>query len=280
MPTFDTPEPVTVAVTMKTGDTRVVASDRADTVVTTDPPGDEDAVRVQLAKGRLTVVVKDAKRRGPWMLDLIDRFRGPAHTVTIEVPTGSNLEVDTTYGAVTATGTLGACRLRIGYGDVRLDRTGPVDVRNRHGDVVVEHVDGDAAITVSSGDVVVRTVTGSATVTNNHSDIDVGDVGGTVRLTGTHGDIAVARASSDVSARNAYGGIRVAEATSGVVDLSTTYGELEIGIAAGTAAWLDVSSATGSVHNRLTSRSGPEGFDRSVEVRASTRDGNVVIRRA
>ncbi len=37
MPTYPTPEPVTVAVTMKAGDVRVVASDRADTVVSVDP---------------------------------------------------------------------------------------------------------------------------------------------------------------------------------------------------------------------------------------------------
>jgi DUF4097 and DUF4098 domain-containing protein YvlB len=280
MPTFESSEPVTVAVTMKAGDVRVVASDRADTIVTVDPPDDENA-DIQLVKGRLTVTVKDPKRRGPWMVDLIDKLRGPgARTVSIEVPTGSNLEVDTTYGGVTTTGTLGTCRIRLGYGDVRLDRVGAVDMRNQHGDVIVDHVEGNAEIAVSSGDIVLRTVTGSATITNNHSDIEVGEVGGTLRLTGTHGEIAVARASSDVSARNAYGGIRIAEAASGVVDLSTTYGELEIGIAHGTAAWLDVSSSSGSVHNRLSSRSGPDGFERSVEVHASTRDGDVVIRRA
>ncbi len=225
--------------------------------------------------------MREPKRRGPWVVDLIDKLRGPgSRTVSIEVPTGSNLEVDTTYGEITATGTLGVCRIRLGYGDVRLDRAGSVDVQNRHGDVTVDHVDGPATISVSSGDVTLRTVTGSATVTNNHSDIEVGEVGGTLRLTGTHGEIAVARASSDVSARSAYGGIRVAEAVSGVVDLSTTYGELEIGIAPGTAAWLDVSSTTGWVRSELTSRPGPDGFDRSVEVRARTRDGSVVVRRA
>jgi hypothetical protein len=281
MPVFDTPEPITVAVTMKAGDTRVIASDRTDTLVSVDPPGEEESVRFDLANGRLTVAAREPKRRGPWMVDLIDKLRGgPSYTVTIEVPTGSNLEVDATYGAVTTTGTLGTCRLRLGYGDVRLDRTGSLDVHHRHGDVVVDHVAGNAEIAVSSGDITIRTVTGSATVTNNHSDIDVGDVSGVLRLTGTHGDISVARTSAEVSVRNAYGSVRVAEAVSGVIDLSTTYGELEIGIATGTAAWLDVSSSTGSVRNELSSRPGPDGFDNSVEVRARTRDGDVVIRRA
>jgi putative adhesin len=280
MPTFPTPDPVTVAVTLKAGNIRVVASERADTVVEIDPP-DDDTARVELVNERLTITVTEPKRRGPWMADLIDKLRGPgSRTVSIELPTGSNLEVDTPYGEVRSVGTLGTCRLRLAYGDVQLDRTGPLDVHSRHGDIVVDHVDGNAEISVSSGDVTVRTVTGSATITNNHSDIDIGQVGGTLRLTGTHGEIAVARAASDVSARNAYGGVRIAEAVSGVVDLSTTYGELEIGIATGTAAWLDVSSSTGSVRNELTCRSGPDGFDNSVEVRARTRDGDVVIRRA
>jgi len=280
MPTFPTPEPVTVAVSMKAGDVRVVASDRIDTVVSVDP-SDDETVHAELVNGRLTISVKEPKRRGPWMVDLIDKLRGPgSRTVSIDVPSGSNLEVDATYGEVRAIGTLGTCRLRLGYGDVQLDRTGALDVQNRHGDLVVEHVDGNAEISVSSGDVSVRTVTGSATITNNHSDIDVGDVTGTVRLTGTHGEISVGRASSEVSVRNAYGSIRVAEAVSGVVDLSSTYGELQIGIANGTAAWLDVSSSSGYVRNELKSRPGPEGFVNSVEVRARTRDGSVVVRRA
>ena len=142
MPTFPTPEPVTVAVTLKAGNIRIVASDRADTVVEIDPP-DDDTARVELVNERLTITVTEPKRRGPWMADLIDKLRGPgSRTVSIELPTGSNLEVDTTYGEVRSVGTLGTCRLRLAYGDVQLDRTGPLDVHSRHGNEQMSRIGG------------------------------------------------------------------------------------------------------------------------------------------
>lgn len=287
MPVFATPEPVTVVVTLQAADVSVVASDRADTVVTglaADGGSDDPAAAdIALAGGRLTVTAptRARSRRGPWLLDLVDRLRGPTgQVVTIEVPTGSHLQVESSYGSVHADGTLGTCRIRLGYGDVRLDRTGSVEVRSRHGDVVVDHVEGHAEITVSSGDVSVRSVDGTATIDNNHSDIDIGEITGALRLSGAHGEMVVGRAGSDVHARTSYGSVRIGETESGVVDLSSTHGELDVGVAAGTAAWLEISSSTGSVRNLLTTRTGPDGFDRTVEVRARSRDGDVVVRRA
>lgn len=288
MPTFDTPEPVSVVVTLRTGDTRVIASDRAHSVVEIrsslgGDPDDGELASVELVNGQLTVTEIARKRRGPWGLewrDLIGAGNSSGLEVTIEVPTGSRLQVDTQYGIVQAEGTLGACRVRSGYGEITLERTGPVELRCRHGEVVVAHVDGHAEIALSSGDVTVHMIDGTANVTNDHSDVEIVEVTGAVRLCGSHGDLTVGRAHADVRARSAYGSVRVREAVAGVVDLTTTYGELEVGIAAGTAAWLDISSGTGTVHNRLTARPGPEGFDRTVEVHARARDGNVVIRRA
>ncbi|MGI5129125.1 DUF4097 family beta strand repeat-containing protein [Pseudonocardia sp. CA-107938] len=280
MPVFDTPEPVTIVLTLPYGDTQILASDRTDTVVTVDSTDGGDGTQVELVNGRLMISAAERKRRGPWVRDLIDRLTGSPHSLRIEVPSGSHLEVDTSYGVVRASGPLGTCRVRSSYGEARLDRTGSIDVRVRHGDVAVDHVTGHAEIVMSSGDVRLGMVDGTAAVSNDHSDIDIGTITGTLRLSGAHGEMRVGRACSDVRARSAYGGVRVEEVVAGSVDLSTTYGDLEIGIARGTAAWLDVSSASGSVRNDLTTRPGPDGFERTVEVRAHTRDGNVVVRRA
>jgi len=62
MPVFDTPEPITVSVTLKAGDLRVVASDRADAMVTVTP-ADDETVLVELVGGRLTVTDREPKRR-------------------------------------------------------------------------------------------------------------------------------------------------------------------------------------------------------------------------
>jgi hypothetical protein len=177
---------------------------------------------------------------------------------------------------------LAAAALRGGteYGDVQLDEVGPVEIRSRHAEISVEHATADLEITTSSGDVRVGVVGGSASITNNDSDISLTEARGLLQLRGSHGDMAVDRLSADLLARNAYGSVRVTEVVEGTCDIATTYGEVEIGIAEGTAAWLDVRSDTGTVRNRLDRQPGPDAFDHTAEVHARTRDGDVLIHRA
>jgi hypothetical protein len=65
----------------------------------------------------------------------------------------------------------------------------------------------------------------------------------------------------------------------GSVVIETKIGDLEVGIREGTAAWLDVSSRFGHVHNALEAADAPETTTDTVEVRARTSVGEVVIRR-
>ena len=62
--------------------------------------------------------------------------------------------------------------------------------------------------------------------------------------------------------------------------LETHAGDVAVGIRAGTAAWLDVRSLTGSVLNSLDAADEPEPSAPTVEVRARTTVGDVAIRRA
>ena len=48
----------------------------------------------------------------------------------------------------------------------------------------------------------------------------------------------------------------------------------------GTAAWVDAKTSFGRVHNRLGSADGPELSEKTVEIRARTSFGDIVIRRA
>src|SRR5262245_35738174 len=125
MPTYDTPEPISVTVELYVGDTRIAASDRTDTTVEVrprDPSNEQDVrvaeqTRVEYAAGRL--LVKAPKQRRlfgkPGVID-----------VTIEVPAGSNLDGACGAGAFRTTGRLGECRVKTGAGDVHLADTGPL----------------------------------------------------------------------------------------------------------------------------------------------------------
>ena len=91
---------------------------------------------------------------------------------------------------------------------------------------------------------------------------------------------AAAGALAAVAAKTANGAVRIGEVVHGSIELATSYGELEIGIREGTAALLDVRSQFGGVRNSLTASERPEPSDQTVEVRARTSFGDIVIRRS
>jgi hypothetical protein len=65
----------------------------------------------------------------------------------------------------------------------------------------------------------------------------------------------------------------------GSVMVESRTGDLEVGVREGTAAWLDVRTTTGKVHNQLDITDGPEPSADTVEVGARTSLGEIVIRR-
>ncbi|OIJ88623.1 hypothetical protein BIV25_36245 [Streptomyces sp. MUSC 14] len=279
MPAFDTPEPISVTAHVEAGSIRFTAGDRVDTVVEVlprDTKTDRDVraaeqTEVMYASGTLTV--RTPKQR--------NSLRRPGTVdVTVELPTGSRVDMTGGWAQVLGDGRLGEVRMKTSSGDVRLDTTGPLQLTASHGSITVDRVEGKAEITTSTGSLRVGTVDGSAVLKNSHGTTSVGAVLGELRVSGGHGDIDIARAESSVAATTAHGTLRAADVARGTVQLETSYGAIEIGIREGTAAWLDVSSGSGQVRNMLSAAKGPEKTEDTVEVRARTRHGNIDILRA
>jgi DUF4097 and DUF4098 domain-containing protein YvlB len=281
MPTFETPQPISVTVDIVVGDIRIMASDRKDTVVSVSPhdasrPSDVKAAeqtQVDFSQGRLLI-------RMPKTWKLYTPFGGrESIEVAIEVPWGSSVEAESAVGDLRADGRLGECSFSTGVGNVRLDETGAVHLNTSAGNVTVDRVGGRAEIT-GSGQIRVRHIEGSAVVKNLNGVTWLGEVKGDLRCNSANGDITVDRALGAVAAKTANGAVRIGEVVRGSVDLGTSYGELEVGIREGTAAMLDVRSSYGSVRNSLTASDGPGPSDQTVEVRARTSFGDIVIRRS
>ena len=205
---------------------------------------------------------------------------GPSVDVLIELPTGSRVHAESSWAAFRCEGRLGECRIKTGSG-IRLDETGPLDIDSSHGEVAVERVAGDARVKASSGKVRIGAVDGTAEIKNSlrrlldrpqrrrcagqhrvrrHHPRHVDGLGD-----GTH------RLRQPPSWARSHGGS---------IDLNTSYGAIEVGIRRGTAAWLDVSSKHGRVHNALETTDSPAQTDETVEVRANTAYGDIMIRRA
>lgn len=280
MPTFDTPEPVSVTLDLGAGSVSIVASDRVDTVVEVRPSDESDEsdvkaaaeVRVEYAGGSLLV-------KGP---------RPPAFSrksksadVTIELPTGSDVHADAAMGDFVGSGRLGSCRFKTGMGAVQLDRTGRLQVSTGAGNISVNHAVGHVDVTTGSGKVRVGELGGSGVLKNSNGTCEVGQVTGPLRVRAANGDIAVGHAAADVVAKTANGSIRVDQAARGQLVLETALGNLDVGVHEGTAAWLDVRTKYGRVQQTLEDATDtPSPSDDTVEIRGRTSFGDVTVRRA
>ncbi|MFJ6169425.1 DUF4097 family beta strand repeat-containing protein [Micromonospora orduensis] len=280
MPVFDTPEPISVQIEMPVGDAWIAATDRTDTVVQVrprDPSSKADVTAaeqttVEYAAGKLLIRVPKSWRRYGF-------GAGPSVDVLIELPSGSRLHAEASWAAFRCEGRLGDCRIKTGSG-IRLDETGPLDIDSSHGEIAVERVAGSARVKASSGKVRIGAVDGTAEIKNSSGDCWIGQSGGDARINTAYGDITVDAPMASVNARTAYGNVRLGQVVRGSIELQTSYGAIEVGVRRGTAAWLDVSSRHGRVHNALETTDSPAQTDETVEVRANTSYGDIMIRRA
>jgi DUF4097 and DUF4098 domain-containing protein YvlB len=283
MAIFDTPEPISVVLEIAIGDIRIMASDRADTIVDVQPtdlsnPADVRAaeqVRVEHSRGKLTV-------RPPAQFRALASIvsRAGSVDVTVELPSGSHVRAGSVSASLHSEGRLGDVRFDTANSDIRLDRTGPLRLSAAGGDMTVARVVGNAKITNSAGGVRIDRIDGSAVVKNDHGESTIGEVTGPLLLKGMNGDMHVERAHGNVDARTAHGNVRIGEIMRGTVALTTAFGQIEIGIREGTAAKLYARTVSGQVRNSLSTVDGPEQSDQIVEVTARTFDGDIVIRRS
>ncbi|GAA3953673.1 DUF4097 family beta strand repeat-containing protein [Actinoplanes auranticolor] len=281
MPTFDTPAPIRATLELLVADVRITATDRVDTVVEVRPSDPSAAAdlraaeqtQVQFADGQLLVKTpKTLKTLG------ILRRSGSVE-VEIALPTGSQVRADAALAAFHCTGTLGDTALRTATGDIELQHTGPLEATTSAGSVVARSVSGAARATTGSGTIRLGTVTGAVTLKNSNGDSRVDSVGGDLHAKAANGDVAAGHVRGSVDATTANGSIRIGAVHRGTVEVRTSMGELEVGVAAGTAAYLDLHTQFGKVLNQLDGTAAPEPGEDNVQVRARTSFGDIIVRR-
>lgn len=279
MPKFETPEPVSVTLELGVANVRIAASDRADTVVEVRPTNDADDSDVQAAQQvRIDHTSGTVQITGPKRTFDFSK-KSKSVDVSIELPSGSQLSAHLQMGDVRCAGRLGECRVRT-TGNVWLERTGPLRLHTGIGHVTVDGIAGDAEISTGSGKVQVGEVEGAAVVKNSNGDTAIDAVAGELRVRNANGAIEVERAGTGVDAKTSNGSIRLGELVRGSVVLGTSNGNLDVGIAEGTAAWLEVNTGYGQVRNLLENATRPEEAEHTVEVRGRTSYGDIVIHRS
>jgi Putative adhesin len=246
MPRFQTPAPISLELELVAADVRIEAGDRADTVIEIRPgdPSKRDDVgaaeRTQIEHSPGRLMIRTPKS---WRT--YSPFgTGGAVDVRIELPAGSRVVAKASMGSIRTSGELGESQVKTGMGDITVDRAATARLTTGMGDVEVGHVAGPAELSTGSGD---------------------------LRVGKLHGPTVL---------KNANGDVRVAEAVRGSVEARTGYGQIEVGVPDGTAAWLDLHTGYGRVHNGLDRSGPPEPGEESVEVRAHSGYGDITISRA
>jgi DUF4097 and DUF4098 domain-containing protein YvlB len=282
MQTFETPEPIALALEVGVGDVRIAASDRTDTVVDVRPgnpaKGSDvsaaEQTSVEFANGRLVVRASKGWRQWtPWS-------GSGSVEVRIELPSGSTVSAESAVGSLRCGGRLGDCRCRTGAGDIDLDQVGAVEVKTGAGNITVDRAVGKVDVTTGSGAVALAAVDGVAVVRNGNGDVWIGEVTGEARVNGGNGTISIDRAGAGVAAKTANGDVRLGDVSRAAVIAQTGLGTVEVGVREGVAAWLELDTKFGDVQNDLEAAGPPGPDDGTVEVHARTSFGDILIHRA
>jgi hypothetical protein len=282
MPTFDTPEPISVALEVGIADILIEATDRTDTIVEVQPsdPAKKadvtaaDQTRVDHAGGRVSVRASKGWRQWtPW-------GGHGSIDVRIGLPAGSAVRAEAGVAAMRCTGRIREYRSRTGVGDVQVEEAGPVDIKTGAGDVTVERATGKTVIVTGSGAIRMGSAGGTAAVKNSNGDTWIGEVAGDARVSAANGTISIDVAREGVVAKTANGDVRIGEVARGAIVAQSAFGMVEVGVRDGVAAWLDLHTGFGHVQNDLNPAGSPGAGEGAVEVHASTSYGDIVVRRS
>jgi DUF4097 and DUF4098 domain-containing protein YvlB len=278
---FNTPEPISARLSLLAANVTLDASERATTTIDVRPTDPDEPRDVELAE-RIAVRFDDgtltirAPKSGLW---LSSKPRGSVD-VAVQLPAGSNVRTETAAGAFRMTGELGACRLDTAAADVSIERVRTAQISKAAGTVTIGEVSEDATVESGTGEVEIERIGGAGKIDSANGGATIGSVDGDLKVSSANGDLVVRRCGGSVTASTAFGTLRLLSVAQGTIKADSARGDIEIGIAEGTAAWLDLNTTFGHTYSELDEAQSPERDERTVEIRASTAFGDISIRRA
>jgi DUF4097 and DUF4098 domain-containing protein YvlB len=277
--TFSTPSPVSLRVELWQGSVDIRAEETDTTTVELIPghgdPGAQDVIdsaRVE-QRGDEIVVLMPKLKSGLFR-------RGAEVEARIVVPTTSKAKVETASADVTTHGELGDVKAYSGSGEVRIEHAADVEVRTGSGDITVNAATGSFDSKSGSAEVSVGTINGNADIISGSGDVVMAEVLGTLKVKCGSGDVVLKSGGDGIDAMAGSGDLLIKRVDHGRVKAKTGSGDITIGVATGTAAYLDIMTVTGDVESELDGSDAPADTDRTVEISAQTGSGDVDLQRA
>ncbi|MFZ0322880.1 MAG: DUF4097 family beta strand repeat-containing protein [Actinomycetes bacterium] len=240
---ISTPTPVKVTVRVPSGHLRITATETAETTVTIVGEPEPNAVVVEYDAASATLSIRQRRAGRFW--------RGPLGglRITLTVPTGSPVRVDSGSMDVDATGCIGSLTCNVASGDI-----------------TAQCVDGALQCHCASGDVAATRVTGGSVVRT------------------ASGDVAIESAEGDVNVATVSGDIDIDAVHRGIVTVQSVSGDITTGVVAGVRLRLDLSAVSGQTRSELPVSDLPNtaasGSATEVDLRASSVSGDITVRRS
>ena len=279
MHTFDTPNPVSLKVELWQGEIIVHANDTTTTTVELEPLRGDAAAQEIIDSAKV-------EQRGDEILVLMPkiksglfRSRGEVRA-TITVPAMSKARMETGSADVETHGELGDTRVASGSGDVELDIVGNAELRTGSGDIEANIVRGTCNVKCGSADVNIETIGADCDIVAGSGDVILGQVTGVLKVKTGSGDIVVKQAGDGIDAMAGSGDLLVHRVDHGRLKAKTGSGDICVGVADGTAAYLDIMTVTGEVTSSLDASDAPLDGDQTVELIIQAGSGDVVLQRA
>jgi hypothetical protein len=248
--TFHTPLPLELEVGIPSGDIEVETTEGEESNITVD--GDDrllEEVEIRQDGDRVVVSYRGKGKLG-FSLSPLSIVFGSELRVRAIVPHGAGVKVKTASADTRLDGQLGPLGINSVSGDVRVrgEVAGAASLKTVSGDAALDRVEGDLSAQTVSGDLSIGPVAGSA------------------------------------DAKTVSGDIRFQSVTAGDVRFASVSGDIEIGIAQGSAVDVDAGSTSGDLSSEVPLGSEPVQDDAEdapvVVLRGRTVSGDVKVFRA
>lgn len=204
------------------------------------------------------------------------RIETEGSTLSITAPKGRSTDADVHLSiaeGIDLTSMTGSCDLTADVG------LGTVRARASSGDITVEQV-GNLDATTGSGEIRVEDIVGSSARLNTGSGaITVASCDAALRVRTGSGDIAIGELRAVLQGNTGSGEISI-DTTSGSVNARTGSGDVSIGVADGLAAWLDLSTSSGEVQVGLDQSERPDPDTPYLALQVRTGSGDITVTRS
>ncbi|HKE65154.1 MAG TPA: DUF4097 family beta strand repeat-containing protein [Micromonosporaceae bacterium] len=263
MPEFPVTGPIAATIRISAGSLRIVAESRDTVDVDVRPGSAGDAARQAAAETIVEMTADGLLVETPQARGFLIR-KSPALNITVRLPSDSRIMARSASADVSCEGRLAGA-----------------DINTASGDLRIEHVTGDLARHSASGDTQFSRVDGTMNSNSASGDLRGGTVGGDFTTKTASGDVTVDAVGGSVRAASASGDFHFGNVARGTTTIHSASGDVFLGIAEGTAVWMDVSTLSGDTVSDLNvTDSSPGGATATLELSVRTVSGDVTIRRA